>query len=184
MGESKQIADCVPNQFKYGLVSLLLVGCAAEDAGDPLIPTVGLEAGEETGGADPDEGPDVRFDVGSDATPDPCSKVDLLFVIDDSGSMKDEQDALIAAFQGNDPSVSMAAAQSLAKLGNPRADAFLLSVASDDTRIDHKVSAATALFYDGSPDAKETLMDSVEQGEITPDGITQVMISMKHEPET
>ncbi len=45
---------------------------------------------------------DARFDVAVDDTPfdRPCQEVDLLFVIDNSGSMADEQLNLIASFPG------------------------------------------------------------------------------------
>ncbi|HEY8379655.1 MAG TPA: hypothetical protein VIK91_24350 [Nannocystis sp.] len=73
----------------------------------------GVTGGSTTGtsGAAPDEGENPgggpKFDLG--ATPDvgetggateskPCVKVDLLFVIDNSGSMEDEQANLIAGF--------------------------------------------------------------------------------------
>ncbi len=55
-------------------------------------------------------GPGVIFDVGSPdmggtagdgpGTDEPCTKVDLLFVIDNSGSMQNEQAALVASFPG------------------------------------------------------------------------------------
>jgi hypothetical protein len=99
MGESREIADSVPSQLKYGLLSLLLVGCAGDDRDD--VDDVGLDVGTETGEVDDgDDDSAERFDIGSGHPVEPCSKVDLLFVIDDSGSMQDEQDALIAAFPG------------------------------------------------------------------------------------
>lgn len=70
----------------------------------------GTMAGTDTGDTvDPtDDGTssdDPKFDVGSaadlnQAEPDECTKVDILFAIDNSGSMGDEQDNLIAAFPG------------------------------------------------------------------------------------
>jgi hypothetical protein len=70
----------------------------------------GAEAGEdaspgEAGDESPDSGP--QFDVGSAETgigtsggAQGCQKVDFLFVIDNSASMENEQDALIGAFPG------------------------------------------------------------------------------------
>jgi hypothetical protein len=60
------------------------------------------------GGDGGDDGDDTHFDVGSgdgdgddpDDTPIGCDKVDFLFVIDNSGSMEEEQDQLIASFPG------------------------------------------------------------------------------------
>ncbi|MBX7082530.1 MAG: hypothetical protein K1X88_25215 [Nannocystaceae bacterium] len=57
-----------------------------DDTGDP--------AGSSGGGA---EGP-LLLDVGSGNDTPGCEKVDFLFVIDDSGSMADEQAHLVAAF--------------------------------------------------------------------------------------
>lgn len=62
-------------------------GSSADDAGE------GDDGQAETG-----DGPEDRLDVGTPTPAEPCSKVDILFVIDDSNSMEDEQDALIAAF--------------------------------------------------------------------------------------
>lgn len=67
----------------------------------------GSAPGEDTW--DPDDGhvdPDLpqRFDAGNgnatDTAGEGCHLVDLLFVIDDSGSMEGEQDNLIASFDG------------------------------------------------------------------------------------
>lgn len=66
--------------------------------------TQGGDDGATSGGATTGAGP--KFDLGGasetgePAPPDakPCVKVDLLFVIDNSGSMKDEQAQLIASF--------------------------------------------------------------------------------------
>lgn len=63
-------------------------------------------AGEEAGDGDSGAGDsDDKFDVapgassaGDDGGGQGCDKVDFLFVIDNSGSMQDEQDNLIAAF--------------------------------------------------------------------------------------
>jgi hypothetical protein len=60
----------------------------------------GAGSGEEgTGGSE--EGP--KYDVASQPDLDPpagCDKIDFLFVIDNSGSMSEEQTALIASFPG------------------------------------------------------------------------------------
>ena len=42
----------------------------------------------------------VTPDVGMQSVPEACAKVDLLFVIDNSSSMKNEQDNLVASFPG------------------------------------------------------------------------------------
>jgi hypothetical protein len=59
-------------------------------------------AGEGTGGdgdgEDSESGEHERLDLGIPGDPGPCTKIDLLFVIDDSGSMAAEQQALLAAF--------------------------------------------------------------------------------------
>src|SRR5690606_33961712 len=60
-------------------------------------------SGEASGTSD-DGG--LKFDIGDapDGGPPPepaaCLKVDLLFVVDNSGSMKNEQDNLVASFPG------------------------------------------------------------------------------------
>ncbi len=69
-----------------------MVGCGADSAPDLAAGEDWDHSGEES--AESGE----RFDVGSAASPEPCTKVDLLFVIDDSTSMEDEQSSLIAAF--------------------------------------------------------------------------------------
>lgn len=50
---------------------------------------------EETG----DDGSGVKFDVGHEEKTNPCEKVDFLFIIDNSGSMNDNQINLINNFQ-------------------------------------------------------------------------------------
>lgn len=64
-------------------------------------------SGDETGSAGDTEGSnggdDIKFDLpgNGDAPTDPgCKKVDFLFVIDNSGSMLDEQQNLVASFPG------------------------------------------------------------------------------------
>lgn len=108
-----------------GAIALGLVACQltptdiyggvfASEEGDS-DDAAGLEpfpGGRTTGDApdDPDEGEDdegiepIAYDVGTGGTqaepPEPCREVDLLFVIDDSGSMGDEQLNLVASFPG------------------------------------------------------------------------------------
>jgi len=65
----------------------------------------GTDSGDTIGPSDSSGSDDPKFDVGSAADlnqgePDECTKVDILFAIDNSGSMGDEQDNLIAAFPG------------------------------------------------------------------------------------
>ena len=65
------------------------------DTGDTVDPSA-----DATG-----EDDDPKFDLGAapdvnQEQPDECTKVDILFAIDNSGSMGDEQDNLIAAFPG------------------------------------------------------------------------------------
>ncbi len=91
-------------------------------------------------------------------------------------------DALMEAFSGDDAAVRMAAAQSLARAGDPRANAFLLSAASDDGQIGHKVSAAMALVGDGDSSGRDSLKQGLDQGTITPDGIMQAVIALSQEP--
>jgi hypothetical protein len=63
--------------------------------------------GATSGGLDGDDGSGgLKFDTPNGSAGDPppieegCQKVDFLFVIDSSGSMQDEQDALLASFPG------------------------------------------------------------------------------------
>lgn len=70
------------------------------------LPASGTDTGgdeEPTGGADGSSGGSTKFDVGApsgDYGREACERVDLLFVIDNSGSMKGEQTNLIASFPG------------------------------------------------------------------------------------
>lgn len=75
-------------------------GTATDDHGpidepQPPAATAGDSAGDSHGG---------HFDLGSvpdaDLDTDPCGRVDLLFVVDNSGSMGDEQQHLVASFPG------------------------------------------------------------------------------------
>lgn len=77
------------------LLTVSLTACV----GDMRVPIDDEGAGEmEEAGDDDGVDPDDRLDVSTPVEPEPCSKVDVLFVIDDSTSMEDEQAALIAAF--------------------------------------------------------------------------------------
>ena len=84
-------------------------GTGGEAGGGDGVDDGGLETGPPTGTVDDDGGGDgLKLDVSDEPTSgaDPtdgtnevgCQKVDLLFVIDDSISMDDEQASLIAAF--------------------------------------------------------------------------------------
>ena len=84
-----------------GLTGMSETGGEGGSAATEGAPTSG-GVGESGTGADPSSG--LKFDL--PATPDAgmmmadqsCSKVDLLFVIDSSGSMLDEQQTLVASF--------------------------------------------------------------------------------------
>lgn len=74
-----------------GLMGVMACGPAVSD--DPF-------SGEGDGGnsgADARSGPDEFADA---RTPEPCAAIDILFVIDDSGSMRHERDNLRANFAG------------------------------------------------------------------------------------
>jgi hypothetical protein len=62
------------------------------------------DAADESGAESSDDGEasQQRFDLGGDTGQDvaPCDQVDVLFVIDNSGSMADEQANLVASFPG------------------------------------------------------------------------------------
>ncbi|WAS92069.1 hypothetical protein [Nannocystis punicea] len=68
--------------------------------------TTALTTGDDGSSAPDPSGAGPKFDIGKtpDAGPPPepkaCLKVDLLFVVDNSSSMKDEQDNLVASFPG------------------------------------------------------------------------------------
>lgn len=91
-------------------------------------------------------------------------------------------DALMKAFADYDPAARMAAAQSLARAGDPRANNFLLEAVSDDANMQKKVSAASALAFHGDPSVRDTLKHAIDQGTITGAGITQVVIVLNQEP--
>ncbi len=102
-------------------VALLGGACAGDDSGSPfddttstastsattaeVTSTTAVGADSTSSGSDPDsDSGGIKFDLGNPDLPDPgpgakgCDKVDILFVIDDSGSMSDNQDKLTAAF--------------------------------------------------------------------------------------
>jgi hypothetical protein len=94
----------------------LAPGCGGDDGPQPAsgdgLSSFGLE--EEDSGEAGDQGSSddggVKLDLGSGETQGTagdsgdevgeCQKVDLLFVIDNSGSMEDEQASLVASFEG------------------------------------------------------------------------------------
>src|SRR5690606_28988503 len=82
------------------------------DSSSPNPTSTSGETGEDSGAASSggEQTSGTKFDVGSDSTgidvnPDTgpkegCQKIDFLFVIDNSGSMGEEQAALAASFNG------------------------------------------------------------------------------------
>ena len=88
------------------LTLLLVAGCETgasvyqDGTGGPgatvTSGTVGTAGAGGVGGA----GGTSAVTIGSGGASPGCAKVDFLFVIDNSVSMKDEQDALIASFPG------------------------------------------------------------------------------------
>lgn len=75
--------------------SLLLVAlCAA------CGPSVDKGPGDGDGDGGPGSPPDDEFAPDAAPAPPGCPDVDILFVIDDSGSMADQQESLIASFPG------------------------------------------------------------------------------------
>ncbi len=78
----------------------------ADDDSEPTGGSATEGDGAEGDGDDAEGGTGVKFDTPNGTAGDPqpldegCQKVDFLFVIDSSGSMEDEQDALLASFPG------------------------------------------------------------------------------------
>ncbi len=84
----------------------------SDPPGDPTgAATSGTSEATDGGGEGTTGGPDVvKFDLGDDPDPDPdpdsgepaggCQKIDFLFVVDNSGSMADEQESLANSFGG------------------------------------------------------------------------------------
>ena len=96
-----------------GSLGWLGTGCGGAERPEPMTggSSITLSAGATSvdpaeSGTPDDDGGDEKLDVGAgtgngnggDITMDACKKVDLLFVIDSSGSMEDEQANLVAAF--------------------------------------------------------------------------------------
>jgi hypothetical protein len=80
----------------YVCVAIFAMGCSARDR-------MGAPIGTDAGTAVPDAGSMSRADAGPppDAeAPEECRDVDVLFVIDNSASMADNQDSLIRSFPG------------------------------------------------------------------------------------
>ncbi len=92
-----------------GVCLLTLLACGGDTREEGVAPTSAVETGDAGSGEDStsdETGSDPIGDLPMPATganPDGeqgCEKVDFLFVIDHSGSMQSEQDALIASFSG------------------------------------------------------------------------------------
>ncbi len=91
--------------------SVIPSGMGGSENPDPEGSTEDIESSSSMGGSE-EEGStggseDIKFDVlegspegAEEGEEDSCQKVDILFVIDNSGSMADEQAALINSFQG------------------------------------------------------------------------------------
>ncbi len=78
-------------------------GSGSDSENDPQPTTATDESADATGDDTDDDGPKFDLGVSPDAgpeVPDECTKVDILFAIDNSGSMAGEQANLIAAFPG------------------------------------------------------------------------------------
>ena len=93
--------------------ALSLSACSSDERNDPNLTTAGISdsgSGTDDGGIDVDR--EDKLDLGGGPGSDGqgngddgggiygCTKVDLLFVIDNSGSMEDEQANLISSFPG------------------------------------------------------------------------------------
>lgn len=74
----------------------------ASTTDEPTSTGAGSGSGSQSSGSSGVQGP--KLDVGADTTTaepgEGCPSVDILFVIDSSGSMADQQDSLIASFPG------------------------------------------------------------------------------------
>ena len=108
------VRDCVLCAMSAVVVPSL-IGCGGEDRdGDDSADTLGSDTTLPSGGSSGvpttagssdtsdklDVGGGSATDGDGDIPTDACKKVDLLFVIDNSGSMEDEQQNLVAAFPG------------------------------------------------------------------------------------
>ncbi len=99
----------VPTTITIGGSSATMSGTSGVDDGSDegsvtTEPTSGT-GGDSTPTADETGADDPKFDLGTSPdvapeVPDECTKVDILFAIDNSGSMAGEQANLIAAFPG------------------------------------------------------------------------------------
>lgn len=118
-----------PRSTSLTLFALCMAGCGStrtdtgglpeSDSFDPTAGSGGTAGTDGGGGSDGggstdgasdggDSGDDLRLDVGDGGTGGPgeggtadgCQKVDFLFVVDNSASMADEQQQLIASFPG------------------------------------------------------------------------------------
>lgn len=89
-------------------VTITATATASDTSGPDSDASTGMDASGTGDTIDPGEGSgsdDPKFDLGAapdvgQEESDECTKVDLLFAIDNSGSMGDEQANLIAAFPG------------------------------------------------------------------------------------
>jgi hypothetical protein len=98
------LASACTAEPEGALPPILSGGDVVPDDAGPMD-TSGGESDGSSGGSSSDQsssGAESRFDVPVDDVPfdRPCQEVDLLFVIDNSGSMADEQQNLIASFPG------------------------------------------------------------------------------------
>jgi hypothetical protein len=108
-GDDGRRADSSP-VTSVGSITLTSQGNTGDDPTPTTSEASGVSATEADSGVTADDAttlaPDPKFDLGvtPDAgtpnVPEACAKVDLLFVIDNSSSMKNEQDNLVASFPG------------------------------------------------------------------------------------
>lgn len=102
-----------PGRLCWAFATMVIAGCGDErpeqTSSEVSSLSDSLGTDDEETGIEPDTGiggTGMKLDVGGgtgmaeggDVGSDPCKKVDLLFVIDGSGSMADEQANLVAAF--------------------------------------------------------------------------------------
>lgn len=88
-----------------GATATSVTTASAPETSSDVPTTSGTEAGAGSSGGDASGGDAPKLDVGFDSEgsgepPVECPNVDILFVIDSSGSMADQQDSLIASFAG------------------------------------------------------------------------------------
>ncbi len=79
-----------------------VMACSAANSSPGGSPGAGATGAGGTTGVGGSSGTGISIDaaLGDGATSDDCKKVDVLFVIDDSASMADQQQSLIASFPG------------------------------------------------------------------------------------